>query len=305
MLSNTNDNDYSSSYSLELQDKLLLAVVSIRTKTALNIRQGVFSTLLAMARKEIGEKVIDLEKRTASYPHSRPVIDLVLKKLQDFATGEDEELTPDVLKITYHLELLYRLERFNWDDHQTSLFAPLEEMLIYINYNSKSFTTILQQSLKKRIQMAETLSDKLHDLNLLYTNFLQLHRRPELRFNTEDPDVTEIMVHWFEHEKAFLENEIKIIQLEKENAIDTEKKIRWKLSSDQLAIFIRACFDCGIIEAKSMSSLYQSIVPHVSTLHRDELSPSAVRTSSYNPEQVDKDSLKSKLQSMMKWIDGY
>ncbi|WP_461791358.1 hypothetical protein [Pedobacter sp.] len=301
----TNDNDYSSSYSLELQDKLLLAVVSIRTKTAKIIRQDLFSTLLASARKEIGEKVLDLEKQATGYPHSRPVIDLVLRKLQEFATGEEEELTPDVMKITYHLELVSRLERFNWENHQLGLFPPLDELLVYLNFNSKSYTTLLQQWLKKRVLRAESLNLKLHELNLIYTNFLQLHRKPDVQFNDEDPDVTTIMVQWFEHERQFIENEIKIFQLEHEHSVPGTGKIKWKLSSDQLAIFVRACFDCGIIEAKSMSAVYQFIIPHISTKHRDDLSPSAVRTSAYNPEQVDKDGLKSKLQSMMKWIDGY
>lgn len=303
MANNTNDyslQDYSS-YSLELREQLISTIMSVENKAMMNM----FVTLKEGVCKEVALKVSNLEKRTANYPHSRPIIEMLLEKLRNFACGKN--LQSDLKSITYHLELCQKLERINWEDHRIEIFTPVDEVLIYMNYNSKSYISMLQNWLKKRIQLAETLTLKLQKLNLFSTHFLQLHRKPDIKLHWDYIDLTDAVENWFVHEKGYIENEWQILEKAQESKVEkvNMERVKWLLPSDQLAVLLRAGYDAGLISAKSMNSLYQQLIDYCSSIQKDVLSPSAVRSSAYNPEQVSKDHLIEKLRKMIRWIEGY
>ncbi|WP_343748172.1 hypothetical protein [Fluviicola sp.] len=300
---NTNEftlQDYSS-FPLELREQLIAAIQCVEDKAMINM----FAIFAEGVCKEVSAKVEILEKRTARYPHSRPIIEMLLDKLRRFANGD--ALKADVKLIIYHRDLAQRLERIDWENHKIDVFAPVDEVLIYMNYNSKSYISMLQLWLRKRIQMAGSLSLKLQKLNLFSTHFLQLHRKPDVKLHPDHLDITDALDHWFSLEKGYIENEWEILEKAQESKVETHnmERIKWLLPSDQLAILIRAGFDAGIISAKSMNSLYQQLIKYCSSIQKDHLSPSAVRSSAYNPEQVTKDLLLEWLKKVMKWIDGY
>jgi hypothetical protein len=76
-------------------------------------------------------------------------------------------------------------------------------------------------------------------------------------------------------------------------------KILCHLSADQLGLIIKAADETRLIEARSLSLVYQTIVPFLSTSNKEELSWDAMRSSTYHPEEIDKATAISALEKMI------
>jgi hypothetical protein len=72
-----------------------------------------------------------------------------------------------------------------------------------------------------------------------------------------------------------------------------------------LALILRAADQSRLILAKSMNAVFKTVVPYIRTEHKESLSPSSVRASSYSPEQIDKDKAINALQKMIDLIKDY
>ena len=76
-------------------------------------------------------------------------------------------------------------------------------------------------------------------------------------------------------------------------------KILCHMSADQLGLIIKAADETRLIEARSLSLVYQTIVPFLSTINKKELSWDAMRSSTYHPEEIDKATAISALEKMI------
>jgi hypothetical protein len=79
-------------------------------------------------------------------------------------------------------------------------------------------------------------------------------------------------------------------------------KILCHLSGDQLGLVIKAADESRLIEARSLSLVYQTIVPFLSTKNKEELSWDAMRSSTYHPEEIDKITAIAALEKMISKI---
>ncbi len=55
-----------------------------------------------------------------------------------------------------------------------------------------------------------------------------------------------------------------------------------------MALILRSVDEAGLVQARSLSQVYNEIVPFLSSQYRTDLSPSGVRTKSYHAEERDK-----------------
>jgi len=60
-----------------------------------------------------------------------------------------------------------------------------------------------------------------------------------------------------------------------------------------------------ILTAKSMSSIFKTVAPHLATPYQDEVSWESMRTKTYNPEDRDKKIIIETLQKMIRKISEY
>lgn len=311
MANDTNYYDDFSAHDSELTDQLLAAaLISKGNRTLRRIKKDVYTILTERVYQEIMIKVNDLTERTASYPHSRPVISMLLKKLMRFTKRKANSNSSDYFKtIAYQLDLAQKLERIDWKDHEINTFPPVDEVLIYMNYNSKTYIKMLQEWLAKRIEAVANPIERMEKKDFYKKAFLQLQRKPDIILYSDYTGLTEVIDNWFQHETEFLESSHDLYIKAKENqpevSPDDKERVKFMMPSDQLAILIRAGYDSGLISAKSMNALFKCIIDYCSSVQRDELSPSSVRSSAYNPEQVDIESLVEKLKLLEKWIRGY
>ncbi|WP_268224959.1 hypothetical protein [Sinomicrobium oceani] len=83
------------------------------------------------------------------------------------------------------------------------------------------------------------------------------------------------------------------------------EKIVCNLSTDQTALVLRAADELRILQAKSMRHVFKTIVPHLSTPHKKDLSYDSLRVKAYTPEEKDKEVAIAQLQRMIKKIEEY
>lgn len=306
--------DFSSGYSPELMEQLVPAALLVGNRTLSAIQKDIYRTLMTKACEEIRGKVAEIRIQSAKYPYRQELIEFLLKRLEKFA-GRRHRIPVlsyhhVVNDVVYHLELTHKLQRIDWKDHELIAFSPVDELLIYMNYNSKTYIKMLESWLKQCIEASDNPIEELRKLHFYRKELAQLHRKPDIALHHDYLPVFDVMNNWFVHETDYLESKLelwtKAKAAETDNAeIKEKERIRWSLSSDQIALMLRAADDTRVILAKSMNAVFKTVVPHISSQHTDELSASAVRSRSYHAEQTDKEAVITALQKMIKRIEEY
>jgi hypothetical protein len=82
-------------------------------------------------------------------------------------------------------------------------------------------------------------------------------------------------------------------------------KILCKLSVDQIGIILKAADDAKLIIASSISVIFRSIVPFLSTENMKNISWNSMRKSTYHIEQIDKDVAIATLEKLILIIKNY
>ncbi len=82
-------------------------------------------------------------------------------------------------------------------------------------------------------------------------------------------------------------------------------KIICELSIDQIGIILKAADDIKLIVSRSLSQVFKSIVPYLSTPNKTELSWDSMRSNSYHPEESDKEAAIAALEKLIRKIRDY
>ena len=82
-------------------------------------------------------------------------------------------------------------------------------------------------------------------------------------------------------------------------------KVHCQLSVDQIGIILRAADDIKLIISNSISLIFRSIVPFLSTKNRSDISWKSMRSSTYHPEQRDKEIAIETLEKLISKIREY
>lgn len=305
--------EHSQNSSLELMDILINLSLGTGNRMLHYLNQHTHITLMKLVREEIKRKVKLVVERSANYPYSRPALEMVLHRIRTFTTERDDIYNQVKFKtVLYQLELVHKLERIDWENHDIIAFSPVDELLIYMNYNSKRYIRILEQWLSARIDKEQEPLVQLQQMQFYRKAFAQLQRKPDAALHEDYVSLQEIFTNWLIHETEYLENQLNLWLQSKEAqenngsaVVKPEQKIEWALSADQIALILRAADDARVIKAKSKSAVFKLVIPHVRTRYTESLSPSATRTSAYHAEQADKDTSIEALEKMIQFIRDY
>jgi len=239
--------------------------------------------------------------------------EILFKRLEHFVQAENLSFERNKRSISYKLDLTCRLKEVDYSEN-VIFFSPLEKALIYMNFNSKEFMDALVAGIGASVRQFDRKELRIMRILEMYKAFKQLHRKPFVILNPKYISVDNFINNWFEQEIAFYKNcyqyEISLdIPLDPPKRQAFEKRVTNKvlcnLTVDQLAVFIRVIDELRLVEAKSLSMVFQAIVPYLSTNQRHSISPSSMRSKSYNPEIVDKVYLVKVLKKMMEKINNY
>jgi hypothetical protein len=82
-------------------------------------------------------------------------------------------------------------------------------------------------------------------------------------------------------------------------------KMLCRLTVDQLGIILRAADDAKVIVSNSISMIFKTIVPYLSTENRKDISWDSMRSNSYHPEESDKQIAIEALEKLINKIRDY
>ncbi|TRW21947.1 hypothetical protein FMM05_19350 [Flavobacterium zepuense] len=279
-------------------DSLLLFIEN-RFATYLGMDERVPATYLSTAIKDVRKALYVLKGKINLRPVLQPVAGVVLRSLDNFSAQPKRLYEPTFRKVIYHRELVRELLKLNWDADTDALAHELCELLICMNFNSKAFIKFLIKTMERKVSECENTVDKIDTLLFWHKAFNQLHSKPGLKYNPNYHDLETVISNWFIQEIRYYEKKLQWSSVtlqepeEDKKAPKQQKKVLQKvlvqLSSDQAGLIFRAADELRIIVARSLSEVFRSIAPHLSTPYSETVSYEGMRVQSYVAEQRDKE----------------
>ncbi len=289
----------------------LLSLIEERFTSFLGMDERVPATYLALFRKECSKRLLAIAGRLSLFQPFQPAFDIMQKELQLFLSYAPDQYAYVFREIFYLKDLFTELEQVDLSATM-GVFSKLDELLICMNFNSKPYIHNLTQRVAEDTNTIEAASEKMERLLFNSKLFKQLYKKPEAAFNIKDASLHKQVDNWFTQEIFYLEKRqlysvmpmkaggqsLKSKQVEKQ-------KIKSKLSVDQMALILRAADDMRIITARSLSSVFKNIAPHLSSPYQEEISYDSMRSKAYSAELRDKEIAIQSLQQLIDKIKEY
>lgn len=293
----------------------LLCFVEDRFSAYLSLDERVPALYLCVSKRDLQKRLKKIEPILMEFPNGEEIFLMLTKRLNTLAHFDNMHFEITIRNILYEKELIRSLERLNNHSQNLSEYSALDELLIYLNFNSKGYINRFTQKLADKINACEDPVESMEQLLLHYKVFNQMHRKPEVILNPNYHSLDTVLGNWFEQEIIYLKKKMhrSVIPLHttsetsklKKSPEKEKQKVMCLISADQIALILRAAGDVKIVFAKSMNELFKTIIPHLSTPYTEDLSFDAVRSKSYVAEERDKEIAIETLELIIKQIKGY
>lgn len=289
----------------------LLFLIERRFTSYLGIDERVPATYFDLLKKELLKRLPRTIKKHREQHSLIPVLELIIREVEAFLNLPSDKHKHTFREMFYLKDLCVELEFLEYND-DAALYTTLDEVLIRMNFNSKTYIYNLTQRIAAHINSVEQPSERMECLLFDLKSFKQLHKKPGMIFLTQNAVLHKQVDNWFSQEIFYLEKKIHyaIVPLkggeQKSAPKDKEKeKLLSILSVDQMALILRAADDLRIVMARSLNSVFKNIVPFLSTPYQENISYDSMRSKSYSAEGRDKEIVTETLQQMIKKINEY
>lgn len=291
----------------------LISFVENRFYKYLSLDERVPITYQIVSKREILSKLEVLKKNISKDPSStEEPLQIVIAKLYQKLTSEYTHKST-YREIVYRKELLNALANDALPVVKSTIYSAADEILIAFNFNCQEYSSYLKNRIMLQLDHYTTVGERLAAILLIYKEFGQLYCKPKRMFDPQEPHLKEVLNTWFQHEIRYLEQQLKtkeeaaIVTTPQSDVakIDSNLKMECDLSCDQIALILRAADESRVVKARSMSQVFKSIVPYLSTPFKKELSYQSVRSKSYNAEDRDKVVAIRTLEKMITKINSY
>ncbi|MNF69424.1 hypothetical protein D3C84_513070 [compost metagenome] len=290
----------------------LLSFVETRFSTYLSLDERVPITYLMVSRKELELKLDKLKRKKISNEIHRNVMEIVLAVLYKLVKS-DRGYKITYRQILYQKELLKNMDDFNDFESSLSIYSSFDVLLIRLNFNCIDYVNYLISRIMDTINSEATIEERRSKLLWHFKEFSQLYSNEKVMFEPSQQNIKDVLNNWFKHEIGYLETGMQFspkalpdyVSKLRVEAVVEENKIECILSTDQMGLILRATDESRIIKARSMSQIFKTIVPHLSTPFKKDLSYQSVRSKSYNAEERDKEIAIQTLEKIIKKIKTY
>jgi hypothetical protein len=240
---------------------------------------------------------------------------ILLNCFNSFINRPKEAVPVTFQEVAYINELLEGIELLEEPAKTKHVYSPLDELLIYLNFNCKCYINYFRKNIEEKINSQENISDKIDKLLFYFKEFNQMYRRSGVALHPRENDLKDELGNWFTQEILYLEKktqqsavpmEANTERIEQRKTIAQENhKVLCALSTDQTALILRAAAELGILKARSLNEMFKTIVPHLSTPFKENLSYDSMRSKSYVAEERDKEKAIEALEKIIDWINEY
>ena len=238
-----------------------------------------------------------------------PLSEILKEKVIDFCQGKNGIFRITRRSVRYMEELIRRLSEWDWKK-DSGHFCALQKFLVYMNFNSKQCMDHLLSTLLSKVPDLENdRGEAMMVLLDIQKDFQQLHRKPGVALNPDYFSLDDFLRNFLSSEIDYLnvaKNRPKVVlKPVQKRTPPVLPKLTCNLSADQISIILRLLDEERIVEARSLSQVYWTIVPYLSSKNKKVLSPDSLRTKSYYPEQSDLDRVRQTLNGMLDRVNGY
>jgi hypothetical protein len=292
----------------------LLSFVETRFSNYLCLDERVPITYLSVTKKELKPRIGKLNLKLSKQVTDDQLRDIVVNCL--FFSIENDEGNPVTFqKLFYIKELLNELEAIEALEENKCTYTSLDRILIYLNFNNTDYMNYLTQKIANKINSHDDFCKRMDCLLNHYKEFNQTQRKLGIALYPQQVALKDELSNWFSQEIFYLEKKLhfsilplqnKATGLKEKTSVEKEKsKVLCVLSTDQTALILRAADELKILIAKSMNEVFKTIVPHLSTPYKENLSYDSMRSKSYVAETRDKEIAIQTLEKMIKKIKEY
>jgi hypothetical protein len=292
----------------------LLSFIETRFSYYLSLDLRVPATYLVVSKKKLKQKIDKLKNSSTSTINDQKVTTILFDSLYSFVNSKRNEKVT-FRQVLYRKQLIEELELLKVMQNEDQANKALDEILIYMNFNSRTFINYFTKCVADKINCCENAAGKMENLLFYFKEFNQIHSKDGVILNPHHKDLKIVLSDWFKHEMMYLEKKLdfSVVPLltvdKKQNQTtvigSTNDKVLCKLSTDQTALILRASDELKILIAKSMNHVFKTIVPFLSTSNKVELSYDSMRSKSYVAEERDKKIVIETLERMIKQIKEY
>jgi hypothetical protein len=290
----------------------LLSFVEIRYATYLSLDERAPITYLIVSRNELHLKLDKLKRKKWQNENHQNIMETVISILyQLIQSNRGYKIT--YRQILYQKELFKSIDDFDESEKSVNIYTSLDELLIRLNFNAQVYITCLINRIVSNLDTQTTLPERMSKLLFIFKEFRQLYSNESIMFEPSQQNIKSVLHNWFKHEIAYLDREIELntssridVQTKRIDAtVASGNKIECILSTDQMGLILRATDESRILKARSMSQIFKTIVPYLSTPFKKDLSYQSVRSKSYNAEERDKEIAIQTLEKIIKKIKSY
>jgi len=298
-----------SSILISCLDELITFIQSKFTKY-LSLDSRIPKTYLVDSQKKIRQKLDKLKNSPIYNGYDKRVFDIIYRELYFFFNSKKSKKVT-FRQVFYKKQLVKELEGLRMESKGEKLYTELERLLIYMNFNCREYINNLTKSISEKINTFQTKAERIDSLHFYYKEFNQMQSHQSFILYPEHQNLRATLDNWFHQEILYLEKTMQFSEnidgLKKISKTSTleQDRVKVNLSIDQIALILRACDETRLLESRSMSMVFKTIVPHLSTPQKKELSYDSVRSKSYNPEDRDKDVAVLALEKIIKKIKSY
>ncbi|MBK5215165.1 MAG: hypothetical protein JJE55_16080 [Flavobacteriaceae bacterium] len=292
----------------------LLAFIEGRFINFLNINGNVPTAYFNIIKKELIKRIEAIRDRLNSNFQLQPAFEIMIQSLVNFLNYSPEENSFTFQEVKYIKELCKEFDHIEITEN-TKVFSQIDELLISLNFNDVRYIENLTERLSHIISSQEKTEDRIESLLYYFKLFKQLHKKQSVVFNSKYANLNDEICNWFFQEISYLKKKMRlsVIPLQdhteltksKANPEKPKQKIMCMLSTDQTGLILRATDELRILVSKSMNEVFKTIVPHLSTPYKEDLSYDGMRSKSYVAEDRDKQIAIETLERIIKKIKQY
>lgn len=290
----------------------LLSFVEVRFYNFLSLDERVPITYIAVWQKELKLKISKLKTKVISNATDKKTLEIVITSLNQLLQSA-KGLKSTYRKLLYQKELLKKIEDLDLSKDKTILYSAFDELLIATNFNSLDYIHSLCTKIDDNLKSMPNQQERMIELLFYFKELRQLHSSGKLSFDPYQKNIKDILFDWFKDEIDYLQSKMELSSdsnfqvlpkfVEKNEIV--QNKIECVLSTDQIGLILRAGDESRILKARSMSQVFKTIVPHLSTPQKKELSYESMRSKSYTVEERDKEIAIKTLERIIKHIKEY
>lgn len=293
----------------------LLSFIEARFSNYLGTNERIPITYHAVKKEELKPRLKKLKDMFIEKNVNNEIRSIILKTFYSFIDHPPAATSVTFQGVTYLNELLRAIELLEDPTQTAHVYSTLDDLLIYLNFNCKDYISYFTKMIGKKISSVENIAEKMDKLLFYFKEFNQMCQKSGVALHPEENGLKEEIGNWFTQEILYLERKLQhasvplesekgnietIVPVEKEN-----HKVLCTLSTDQAALILRAATELHVLKSRSLNAMFKTIVPHLSTPHKEDLSYDSVRSKSYVAEERDKEKAIEALENIIERINEY